>query len=270
MSNAPLTPPASENDVPPVHAEQQTPSSAPAEHEQSTPSVAPESSRSGLVTPYHQLFPSLVNLAVQGNYAEIIQTVEEREFNMFGNEGHESRFLAIAPLVLSYLNVNNLPPAHHALIRLPDALQRHPLYHALFNLLAATWEHSYTNIYAYSEQLVSVVQPPGFFDISLAAVVKGLVHAFIESFRKRTLALLSKSYTSVPLEVVQSYLSMPADLVLETVQRLNWTFDQSSLNLSPPLTARLAPQTNRTASCASTLGTFNDVANAVASLEGAL
>lgn len=77
-NNAPLTPPATENDIQPTLP---VPTDPPAQVPAASSSSAPEPPRQP-PTAYRQLFPSLVELSVQGNYAEIIKVAERGDLNV--------------------------------------------------------------------------------------------------------------------------------------------------------------------------------------------
>ena len=54
-----------------------------------------------------------------------------------------------------------------------------------------------------------------------------------DAFRIRTFALLSKAYTTIHLNMVQSYLGQPVEDVLNFAKENNWSYDPSIQTLKP-------------------------------------
>ncbi|TFY71882.1 hypothetical protein EVG20_g1135 [Dentipellis fragilis] len=97
-----------------------------------------------------------------------------------------------------------------------------------------------------------MTQTPDFPDADLASVISGLTTNFVESFRRRTFALISKAYTSIPLALAQSYLGLPRDQLLAGTSAIKigpspthtspapaaesskWAYDASADVLTPP------------------------------------
>lgn len=42
------------------------------------------------------------------------------------------------------------------------------------------------------------------------------------------MALLTEAYTTIPLQLVQTYLGLPAENIASVAQKLGWSFDTSS------------------------------------------
>jgi len=150
------------------------------------------------------------------------------------------------------------------LLRLPDAVASLPLAQALSNLFASVWEGRYESVYSRAEALFNLARQADFSHIEVAAaVLTTLVSTFIESFRQRTIVLLSKAYTTIPLALAEVYLGLPAGELLSTVLEKGWNLDATSHILTPVAVARKHSQ----CSTPSTLRMFNAVADNVARLE---
>jgi len=158
------------------------------------------------------------------------------------------------------------PPARHAITRLPHALFIHPLSQALFSLLAASWERNHAQVYARSSILVNLIN-----DVpNLSGLVPSMVSSFLDSFRLRTINLISKAYTSVSLSQAESYLGLPQEQLLSVFTERNWVYDVDQRILTP---GRLQPANSTKSvqgpvSASSSLLTFGLVADGVALLEG--
>lgn len=119
------------------------------------------------------------------------------------------------------------PSAKFALIRLPDAVASLPLARAMLNLFASVWERRYEHVYSRGEALFGLARQGDFPHAEMSGVLAALVtacvgkcslgnplaliHQFTESFRQRTIELLSKAYTAIPLALARVYLGLPAD-----------------------------------------------------------
>lgn len=158
------------------------------------------------------------------------------------------------------------PPARYVLTRLPDKLAAHPLSQALLHLLAATSEREYKHIYLRAESLFRYVQQSDFLYPKLGEVAVIMIKSFVASFQERTIKLLSRAFTSLPLSLAQTYLDFPTNQLLEVTEKHGWTYNASNQTLSP------APIQSTTATSAhvcnpSSLNTFNHVAESTAKLE---
>jgi len=229
------------------------------------PPAPPVQPKQGLQDTYQLLFPTLGNLAYQNDYRQIIEVAERGDIK--GDSDRQlTRLLLVAPLTLAYLILDELPPARYALTRLPDKLAAHPLAQALFGLLAATSERQYEHIYSRAESLFRYAQQPDFLDPKLGDVVALMTKAFVASFQRRTITLLSRAFTSLPVSLAQTYLELSTDQLLATAEEHGWSYDVSNQTLSPtPL-----PSTTVTPVYAygpSSLNTFNLVADCTAQLE---
>ncbi|KAJ7085677.1 COP9 signalosome [Mycena belliarum] len=214
---------------------------------------------------FTQIFPQIASLASEKNFRELIQVAELNDVASDGDR-QPSRLLLIAPLVLSYLIIDDLPPARCAFMRLPTNLATTPLAKQLHSLLASTSERKYTNVYARANGLLELVGQSDFFDASLGALLGLMIQNFLEAFRQRTFELLAKAYTSLALPLAEMYLGISADAVLPIAQTEGWAFD-SSTNVLSPVQKSNTNQTANGFAPFSSLATFDLVANSVARLE---
>ncbi|KAI0345294.1 hypothetical protein BDW22DRAFT_1426966 [Trametopsis cervina] len=209
---------------------------------------------------YRDVFTFTTILGAQDHFAELVLAAETSDLNA-RDDTHPERLLVIVPLVLSYLILDDTPPAVHALTRLPRNLAVAPLSLALFKLVASVSERKYQNVYARAAQVHDAAQGPETID-DLKPVVAGLLEKFLDRFRRNTFILLSRAYTSVPLPLVQSYLSLPAEQVLSVAAEYRWKYDSSTQILSPvPIVGAKDSATTRNSFGQSTLATFNLVAS---------
>jgi len=221
-----------------------------------------------LLGPFHK---SLPKLAQQGNIQELVKVGEEEDLGGDARDQDDpSRLFIIAPLVLGYLILDDLPPARYALTRLPHVLANHILPQALFSLLAATWGRKHASVYQRSQELADVVSTPAFFSQPLATLVRSLNERFIDEFRERAFALISRAYTSISLPLIQTYLGpLPVDKILSVAQQKGWSYDAAGQILSP---GKLLQRDIGTGIFAppSTLTTFHSAAKGAADLESIL
>ncbi|KIM86180.1 hypothetical protein PILCRDRAFT_816104 [Piloderma croceum F 1598] len=229
------------------------------------PPTAPVQPKQPAQDTYQLLFPTLENLAYQNNYRQIVDVAERGDLK--GESDRQfTRLLLVAPLTLAYLILDDLPPARYALTRLPDKLAAHPLSQALFGLLAATLERNYDHIYSRAESLFHYAQQPDFPDEKLGEVVVSMTKAFIASFQERTVVLLSRAFTSLPVSLAQTYLGLPADRLPAAAEKHGWSYDASHQIFTPaPLPSAMV--TPIYAYGPSSLNTFNLVADSTAKLE---
>ncbi|TFK94754.1 hypothetical protein K466DRAFT_508776 [Polyporus arcularius HHB13444] len=212
---------------------------------------------------YELLFPSIADLARSGSIRDLIE-VAERGDQSADQDKSPARLLLVAPLVLAYLIVDEVPPARHVLTRLPATLTSLPLVQGLFSLLSSVSERKYTNIYTRAEQLHQLVSDPGFSVQPLGQVLAGMVTAFVEAFRKKTFNLLAKAYTSIPLPLAQVYLGLTTEQVVNVAVPAGWEFHETSFILTPP---KQSSGSRRVSSTPSSLFALNLVAETVANLE---
>ncbi|KAI0780618.1 hypothetical protein BD413DRAFT_498650 [Trametes elegans] len=216
-------------------------------------------------TTYELLLPSVEDLARNGSLRELIETAERADLSG-ESDADVSRLLLVGPLVLAYLIVDELSPARHVLLRLPENLKGHPLSQQLFRLLASTFERKYTDVYRRAEELHQFVQQPAFSHDALGQILAGMTTSFVGSFRKRTFDLLSRAYTSIPLSLAQEYLGYTdeqADKVISVALASHWQFDPSTQVLTPSA----QPVSSTRGYSQSTLQALNLVADTVANLE---
>jgi COP9 signalosome complex subunit 8 len=99
----------------------------------------------------------------------------------------------------------------------------------MLNLFASVSERRYEHVYPRGEALFNLAQQADSSHAEVAGVLTSLVTAFIgkcvvseiyrcftamcqsESFRQRTVELLSKAYTTIPFAIAQAYLGLPAE-----------------------------------------------------------
>ncbi|CAL1705757.1 unnamed protein product [Somion occarium] len=279
MTGPPTPPPSSALEIqdaqreasvpPPAAAQSETTAAEPADHAQNEEPIAVEPTVQPDSTPevatqslnvYQLLFPTLADLASKGSYRELVDVAERADWNAEGDH-HPSRLLIIAPLVLGYLILDDLPPARFALSRLPRSLESQPISHALFNLLASTSERRYEKIYVRAEQVVLAAQAfqiPGY---ELTAVIGALTTNFVDTFRRKTFALLSKAYSSLPLSVVQTYLGFTAEQAISVATEFNWSYDAQTQIFAPSASGSTPVVTNGFRSGPSSLATFGSLAS---------
>ncbi|KAI0247075.1 COP9 signalosome [Lactifluus subvellereus] len=186
---------------------------------------------------YFQLFAQIAALQTKGDYYGLIQAAERADLDV-SYDAHPARLLITMPLVLSYLIVNDLPPAKFALMRLPDTVASLPLAQAVLNLFASVWERRYEHVYPRGDALFNLARQTDFSQAEVGGVLTSLVTTFTESFRQRTFALLSKAYTTIPLTLAQVYLGLPSDELLPIASRRGWHFDATTYTLTPACAAR--------------------------------
>ncbi|KAI0934558.1 hypothetical protein AcV5_006365 [Taiwanofungus camphoratus] len=213
---------------------------------------------------YESLFPLLIDLAAKGEFKELVRVAEHGDMSA-RNDAQYTRLFIVAPLVLSYLTLDELSAARYALQRLPDNLASLPLSQALFGLMASVWERRHGVVYSRAEDLFSLCQQPGIPDATLGAVLGGMVNAFVEVFRKKTFTLLAKAYTSITVPLAGKYLGLSAEQVLTAAAANGWQYDSSTQLLTP--TVATTSRWDGATSAPSTLVTFNLVADSVARLE---
>jgi len=131
------------------------------------------------------------------------------------------------------------------------------------NLFASVWERRYEHIYSRGEVLFNLAQQGDFSHTEVPGVLTTLVTTFIESSRQRTIALLSKAYTDIPLALAQVYLGLSADELLSIASEKVWHFDPTTHILTPTRAARKTSL----AAAPSTFAIFNAVTDSVARLE---
>ncbi|KAI0317470.1 COP9 signalosome [Amylostereum chailletii] len=269
--NGPPTPPSSNDELP--SSTIPTPSTEPTPEpivpsDTATAATASTSTASSGPSPYVSSFSKIAPLVAKAEYREVIRLAERADQNTF-QDTHPTRLFIIAPLVLSYLIVDDLAPARYALTRLPHAIASLPLSQGLFSLFAAVYERRYERVYSRAEGIYNMAQESDFPDADLAAVLSGLINAFVEAFRRRTLALISKAYSSLPLSLAHAYLGLDNEQLLAAAETKNWTFDASTQILTPSPASREAPQShsNGIVSVPSSLVTFDSIVDSVARLE---
>jgi len=180
------------------------------------------------------------------------------------HDADASRMLLTAPLVLSYLILDDIPPARFALARLPPPLAHCPLTQALFSLVASTSERNYSRVYVRARALVDILSA----DPDLSIFGPSMATSFVVSFRTRTFNLISKAYTSISLSRAEYYLGLHHVELLPAVTKLGWTRDPATNIFTPARSQNTnVRQIQGAISGPSTLLTFDIVTNGVALLE---
>jgi len=133
-------------------------------------------------------------------------------------------------------------------------------------LVASAWDRKHANVYSRADALFKLVGQPDFFDRKLASVVAQMVTTFLDSFRQRTIVLLSKAYTSLPLSLAQMYLGLSSDQLIVVAEEAQWLFDTSTKVFTPSISTG-DTLTNPKSNTFSSLSTFHFVADNVAKLE---
>ncbi|KAG6877733.1 hypothetical protein C0993_004550 [Termitomyces sp. T159_Od127] len=192
---------------------------------------------------FQTVFPTIVDLASEANFQSLIQVAENAN--------------------LQVCDPVRLPPARFALTQLPEDVYSTPLVNSLFGLLVSTWDRDHANVYFRAQELRNLVQQPEFFDEQLGSVLSGLVKTFVETFRRRTVNLLSAAYTSLPAPLAQMYLGMKQDELLAAAQGEGWLFNASTNLFIPSTEASIAT----TQPSPSSLPSFHSVTDSVAKLE---
>ena len=132
-----------------------------------------------------------------------------------------------------FTNLLARPPALHAIMRLPDHLRQHPFTKDLYQLAASTSQRKYGKVYARTQELHNALKNADVAGIDLQSTVDALLTRFLgmlqsstpvfacvritiatDAFRTRTLLLLAKAYSAVPLSLAQSYLECTPEQVL--------------------------------------------------------
>ncbi|KAI0636661.1 hypothetical protein C8Q77DRAFT_1093947 [Trametes polyzona] len=253
IPDAPAPAPATEPVAPP--AEQIVP------EDTQTAQAGPEKQS----TTYELLFPSITQLAKNGSLRELIEVAERGDLS---GEYHAdpSRLLLVAPLVLAYMILDELPAARHALTRLPDSLAAVPLSQGLFQVLASTHERKYPDVYRRAAELHQFVSQPVLPNADFGQVLAGMVTSFVGAFRKKTFDLLSRAYTSIPLPLARWYLGYSEDQTEEFSHVVQaWKFDPTTQIFTP--SRQSASSSKKGAYTQSTLQALNLVADTVANLE---
>ncbi|OAX40272.1 hypothetical protein K503DRAFT_864755 [Rhizopogon vinicolor AM-OR11-026] len=264
MSQAPPTPPPMSAIELRDEARDSTTSS------QATASNSPGSVAVPLQSPaaqdiYQQVFPQLSDLAEERNFIGIINIAELHDLNGSHDKSH-TRLLLIAPLVLAYMVLDDLTPAHHALARLPENVSLHPLSHALAALLASVSERQYENTYARAQELFRMSQQSDFPDPRLGNTLALMVNDFVDEFRRRTFALVSRAFACLQVIEAQRLLGLGQKEVLSIANDNRWLYDSANDVLRPAnnflpglVASKPGPPSSRM--------TFDLVANSVAASE---
>ncbi|KAF9652910.1 hypothetical protein BDM02DRAFT_3183252 [Thelephora ganbajun] len=214
-------------------------------------------------TIYREIFPIIADKAIDRDWSGLAVLAELHDLRT-EYDADASRLLLTTPLVLSYLILDDIPPARFALARLPSPLLHHPLTEGLFNLLASTYERKYSQVYLRARALAEALS----VDVDLSIFGPSMVKSFVASFRTRAFNLISKAYTSIPVSLAESYLGLPRDELLPTVTRLKWKYNPVTNILTPVrLQNTNARHIQGVVSGPSTLLTFDIVTNGVALLE---
>ncbi|KAI0053907.1 hypothetical protein FA95DRAFT_13646 [Auriscalpium vulgare] len=226
--NGPPTPPSSNEELGPAGSPPSPPVSGEGEGETTPPGPPTTAQPPAPIeplqqqSPYYALFSQIAEVEATGDHVRLAQIAEAADLTAT-HDSHPTRLLITASIVLSYLILDDLPPAKSALLRLPNSLAAQQLPQALFSLLSATWLRRYENIYRRTDEIIMFVQGSGVSNSegNAAIVLARLVTTFIDTFRARTFALVSKAYTSIPLALAQTYLGLGREQLLAGMISLN-------------------------------------------------
>ncbi|EPS99030.1 hypothetical protein FOMPIDRAFT_1164587 [Fomitopsis schrenkii] len=188
-------------------------------------------------TPYEILLSTLADLAGKGQYRELALAAEQGDA-LAQNDRHQTRMFVIAPLVLSYLILDDIAAARHALTRVPDSFHKFPVWISLFSLLRAVHSRQHEAVYTGAEELFNLCHQPALSNGKLGVVLAGLTTAFVEEFRRKTFVLLGKAYTSISVPLAQRYLGLPIDQILSVASSNGWAYDATTQVLTPPRATR--------------------------------
>jgi COP9 signalosome complex subunit 8 len=259
----PLTPPpssaleiqdATRGPQPAVTPQAAAEATAPQQEEPATTAVPPP------ISTYKDAFIALSDLARSGQYDQLIRFAEDRDL-MPADRTHPDRLLITVPLVLSYLIVDNIPPAQHALTRLPESLSTSPIPQKLVRLVASAAERRYENIYPRAREVHDVLQSTPISGVDLNAIAGLLLEKYFYAFRRRTFSLISKAFTSIPLPAAQRFLGCSADEVLQTAHEHGWVHNTADNTVSPALTLSGAVGILDAAGAQSTVATLGLIAD---------
>jgi len=262
MANGPPTPPPTTDTE--IQDETRTvdPAPTPVPANTAPPQPAqPQPQPVHLQDPYQLIFPRIAELAAAKQWLELIDTSEITEINAT-NDQQLSRLFVIVPLVLAYLIQNEISIAKLVLERVQSNIRSNPLLKAVRSLTVAYGAGAYEEIYSKAAALTDLVAQSNFAEPQLAQVVKGMVDCFLASFRDRTFLLLSRAYTSMPLDLAEMYFGMPADSIIAASQ--GWIYDASSKILRPVATKE---RISAVGPAASSLEDFAFIAQSVSRLE---
>ncbi|TFK30058.1 hypothetical protein FA15DRAFT_663393 [Coprinopsis marcescibilis] len=212
--------------------------------------------------PYQVAFPQLMEAVSRNDYRLVSSRAEDIDLTTTGDV-QVTRLLVVAPLVLSYLIEDNIPPARQALERLPGPLSDLPLVKLLATLTSVTQARQHAQVYATVALLHDLLNKPDFFDQELAMILTKLVAQFAENFRTRTFRLLSGAYSSLHISLAEEYLGVSTEAIINEANKYNWKYESPSEILLPEIPEG---KSNHQSSISS-LSTFNLVANSVAALE---
>ncbi|KAI5119946.1 hypothetical protein M0805_002135 [Coniferiporia weirii] len=253
--DAPLTPPLTENDA--QHQSTSTKASA---------SASSSAASSYGATVYQNVFQSLADFAMQDRLPALVDLALAADLNVDSESRlDQSRLLLVAPLVLSYITLDELSSARIAMSRLPAILAEHTLSRALFKLLDSVQIRLHPAIYKNAGDLTALVQQPNFFDKSLAAVIKLMTEQFISTFRHKMMELIARAYTSISISMVQPYLNLPEEDVRRAAKNYGWTYDSETRIINP--SSSTMPATSSFGSSVSSLSTVGLLVNGAAQLE---
>ncbi|KAI0722405.1 hypothetical protein C8Q72DRAFT_57906 [Fomitopsis betulina] len=188
-------------------------------------------------TPFEILLSTLADLADVGQYRELVLAAEQGDA-LAQNDRHQTRMFVVAPLVLSYLVLDDIAAARHALTRVPDSFHKLPVWTSLFSLLKSVHLRQHETVYTGAEELFNLCHQPALSNGKLGVVLAGLTTAFVEEFRRKTFVLLGKAYTSISVPLAQRYLGLPIDQILFVASSNGWAYDATTQVLTPPRATR--------------------------------
>ncbi|KZP01136.1 hypothetical protein CALVIDRAFT_559780 [Calocera viscosa TUFC12733] len=224
-------------------------------------------------SPYRQVFPDLVQAYQRRSYGDVVRLAEEAEIVYPTLKDVPTRLLITIPLVLSYLCLDDLAPAHWALARLPRVLHTFGPTRVLEELLSTIAKRDHAQVYVAAKNLISVTIGSLKGEDELDLTIKPMVDSFIQEYRTRLISVLSRAYASLPTADAAAYFGMTLEEAIATCKSVGWTYDESSSALRPgpgapqangavpvpaPFPSSLAP---------STLNDFLGIANGASRLE---
>ncbi|KAI0282704.1 COP9 signalosome [Russula brevipes] len=180
-------------------------------------------------SPYVELFAQIATLQAKGDHYGLIQAAERADLAVT-HDNNPMRLLLTMPLVIA--------SGKFALMRLPEAVASHPLARAMLSLFSSMWERRYEHVYSRGEALFNLAQQGHFSHTEVTEVLSASVTAFIDSFRQRTVVLLSNAYTTIPLALAQVYLGLSTDDLLSFASEKGWHFDPATHIMTPLRVAR--------------------------------
>ncbi|KZT61588.1 hypothetical protein CALCODRAFT_367353 [Calocera cornea HHB12733] len=227
-------------------------------------------------SPYRQVFPDLLQAYERGRYNDVVRLAEEAEVVFPAMKERPTRLLVTIPLVLSYLSIDDLAAAHWALVRLPRVLHTFGPTRALEELLSTIAHRDHAQVYAATKNLISVTTGSLKGEDELDLAIKPLVESFLQTYRTRLIAILSRAYPSILAADAAAYLGMSPEEAVSTCKSMGWIYDEAMVSLRPapaaqePPSSVTVPTAFHSSLAPSTLMDFVGIANGASRLESAI